>query len=315
MRNNTRPMRNKKNTTVIALLLALALLLTGCFAAGEEPREPAKVNPDSSVTDGETSVRQTEEQTEPQVEKPVLEQMEIYNDKGVVVTVNGLEDGLFGPEISVTVENNSDKNVIVSTQELSVNGYMFSSSGMFADVAAGKKAKESLNLMNSEMDSAGVDTVAEVSFWLKVYDSDSYQDIAESDLITLRTSVADTYVQPVDDSGQLIYSDHDIRVICKGLKDDSIWDGTVVFYIENNSGESISIYTEDVSINGFMVSDSMWADLRPGTRSVEGMYLLSLEEADVESIADVETVEFSLKIINEKWREIDKTDPIELTFE
>ena len=318
--NCATPAPKKKGVALPVVLAVLAVLLFGCVGGGDEPKEPAKVDPDSSVTSADTgdqqqSEPQTESQSAPQAEKPVLEQVEIYNANGVVVVANSLEDGLFGPEISLTVENTSDKNITVSSRELSVNGYMFTSSSLYADVAAGKKAKETMTLMSSEMEAAGIDTVAEVAFWLHIYDSDSFKDIDDSDLITLRTSVADTYVQEVDDSGELIYSDKDIRVVCKGLVDDSLWDGTVVFYIENNRNESVSVRAENVSVNGFMVDEGMWADLRPMTRSVDGMYLLSLEDAEVESLEDVKSIEFTLKIVDAKWKEIDETDPIELTFE
>lgn len=314
--NCAMPAPKKKNVALTVMLVVLAVFLLGCVSIGDEPKEPAGVHPDSSVTSAETDGQQeTEAETAPQAEKPVLEQVEVYNANGIVVTANKLEEGLFGPEISLTVENNSDKNVTVSSRELSVNGYMFASSGLYADVAAGKKAKETMTLMSSEMDAAGIDTVAEVAFWLHIYDSDSFKDIDDSDLITLRTSVADTYVQEVDDSGELIYSDKDIRVVCKGLVDDSLWEGTVVFYIENNRNESVSVRAENVSVNGFMVDEGMWADLRPMTRSVDGMYLFSLEDADVDSLEDIKSIEFTLKIVDAKWRDIDETDPIELTFE
>lgn len=306
----------KKRLALPVMLALLAVLLLGCVSVKDEPKAPAKVDPDSSVTSAETGEEQeTEPETAPQAEEPVLEQVEIYNANGVVVTANRLEEGIFGPEIAMTVENNSDTNVTVSSRELSVNGYMFDGSSLYADVAAGKKSKETLTIMSSEMDEAGIDTVAEVAFWLHIYESDSFKDIDDSDLITLRTSVADTYIQPVEDSGQEIYSDNDIRVVCKGLMDDTLWDGTLVFYIENNRNESVSVRAENVSVNGFMVDESMWADLRPMTRSVDGMYLISLEDAEVESLEDVKSIEFTLKVTDAKWREIDETDPIELTFE
>lgn len=314
--NCAMPAPRKKKTALPVILVVLAVLLFGCVSSGEDPKEPAKVKPDSSVTATESrDEKQTEPQTQPQEKAPVLEQVEIYNAKGVVVTANGLDEGLFGPEISLTVENNSDKNVTVTCRDLSVNGYMFSSSGLYADVAAGKKSKDTITLMSSEMGSAGIDTVAEVAFFLHIYDSDTYKDVDNSDLITLRTSVADTYVQPVDDAGELIYSNKDVRVVCKGLKDDSFWDGTLVFFIENNRKDSISVYAENVSVNGFMVDEGMWADLRSMTRSVDGMYLLSLDKAEVESLEDVKSIEFTLRIVDAQWHEIDKTDPIELNFE
>lgn len=65
----------------------------------------------------------------------------------------------------------------------------------------------------------------------------------------------------------------------------------------------------------FMVDDSLWCDLRANTRCIDAMYLLSLDDIGVESMDDVENVEFTLRIIDEKWNDIAVSDVITLNFE
>lgn len=179
---------------------------------------------------------------------------------------------MFGPEIAVTVENNSTQNIVVSTRSLSVNDFMLTTSGLYSDVAAGKKDNAQINLMSSELRESGISTIGEIAFYLNISNSDTYNTIDTTGLITIQTSAAGTFTQEVDDSGDEVFSGNNLRVVCKGLKKDSIWDGTVVFYLENNSGKAVSIYAENVSVNGYMVDVGMYSDLRPSTRMVDGMY-------------------------------------------
>ena len=93
-----------------------------------------------------------------------------------------------------------------------------------------------------------ISTIGEVAFYLNISSSDTFNTIDTTDLITIQTSAAGTFTQEVDDSGDEVFSANNLRVVCKGLKKDSIWDGTVVFYFENNSGKAVSIYAENVSV-------------------------------------------------------------------
>ena len=219
-----------------------------------------------------------------------------------------------GPEIKLLIENNSEKNVLVTSEAVSANGYMMPLASLYAEVAAGKKANENLTLMSSQVDQAGIETLAELQFYLKIQDPENWDEIAKSDLITLNTSAA-PFEQPVDDSGDVLYDENGIKVVCKGLKQDVIWDGTIVFYMENNNGQPITVYAENVSVNGFMQDAGLWSDLRNGTKIVDGMSLLDLSDLEIESIDEVKEIEFNLRIINaDNWDEIVTTDVLKLTF-
>lgn len=307
----------KRSKILVALLLVLVMVMaTACSDSGEV-KQPANVNGDSSVTSGnETTGDNTgnDSGNTADVEVAVAETV-LYDADGIVVTATGYEDGWMGPEIKVLVENNSTKNVLITTDSVSVNGYMMIYASLYAEVAAGKKSNESLTIMSSELDQAGIETVAEMQFYIEISDADSWDSLATSDLITLNTSAAGLE-QPVDDSGDVLYDSNGIKVVCKGLKQDIIWDGTIVFYMENNSGKPITVCAENVSVNGFMEDAGLWSDLRDGTRIIDGMSLLDLSDLELESIDEVKNIEFNLRIINsETWDEIVTTDVITLNFE
>lgn len=301
----------KKSKILLALLLVLVMVMaTACSDSGGEIKQPDNVNGDSSVNSGDNSGNNQQ----PENKDITIAETVLYEAEGVKITATGFEDGFMGPEIKLLIENNSEKNALVTADAVSANGYMMPLAGLYAEVAAGKKANESLTLMSSQLDQAGIETLAELQFYLKIQDPENWDEIAKSDLITLNTSAA-PFEQPVDDSGDVLYNENGIKIVCKGLKQDIFWDGTIVFYMENNNGQPITVYAENVSVNGFMQDAGLWSDLRDGTKIVDGMSLLDLSDLEIESIDEVKDIEFNLRIINaNNWDEIVTTDAMKLTF-
>ncbi len=283
---------------LLALLMVIVLIAnTACTSTNDE-----LVPPDDS---NETAV----------TEVPVtLAEEVVYDANDVKITVKGLEDGGFNTSVNLLIENNSKKNILITVPSLSVNSYMMDGT-LYAEVAAGKKANKDISILNSDFAAAGIETIAEIVFTFKLSDPETWDDIATSDLITLKTSATD-YVQEFHNEGDLLYEENGVRVICQGLKQDMIWDGCCVFYVENNSDRAVSVYAENVSVNGYMQEANFWVDLRPSTRIVDGMSLLDLEDISVNSVHEIETIEFNLKIIDrDTWDGIAVTDPLTLNFD
>lgn len=306
----------KKSKMLVALLLAMVMILATACSSSDEVKQPANVNGDSSVNSNEEPAGNdsNDAQENDTVEITVAETV-LYEADGVKVTATGYEDGWMGPEIKILVENDSSKNVLVTSASVSANGYMMPSAALYAEVAAGKKANETLTIMSSELDQSGIEMLAELQFYLQIQDPETWETITTSDLLTLTTSAA-PYEQHVDDSGDVLYDSDGIRIICKGLKQDIIWDGTVVFYMENNSGKEISIYAENVSVNGFMQDVGLWSDLRPNTKIIDGMSMIDLSDLEIENIDQIENIEFNLRIVDANtWEDIVTTDVLTLNFE
>ena len=308
------PQKKKKKWVLPVVIVVVLLLLVSCIAGGgEDVKQPSSTtsgNNSSQAASSKDSTTKTEKA--PAAAAVSISEQELYNKNGIVVTAKKMQDGMFGPEISVTVENNSTQNIVVSTRSLSVNDFMLTTSGLYSDVAAGKKDNAQINLMSSELRESGISTIGEIAFYLNISSSDTYNTIDTTDLITIQTSASGSFTQEVDDSGDEIYNANNLRVVCKGLKKDSIWDGTVVFYLENNSGKAVSIYAENVSVNGYMVDVGMYSDLRPSTRMVDGMYLLNTE---LDSIDEIHDIEFNLRMFDsDTYQDIATSDVIRLEF-
>lgn len=302
----------KMTKMLLALLLVFVMLFATACGIDSEIKEPANVNGDTNKSTDEGNGSEDNAGTSEEV---TLVESVLYEADGIKVTVKGLGDSLLGTDIKLLIENDSSKNILITSSSVSANGYMMPTAALYAEVAAGKKANESLTLMSSELDQSGIETLAEVQLYLQIQDPETWETIKTTDLITLTTSASD-YVQPVDDSGDVLYNENGYKIVCKGLKQDIIWDGTVVFYMENNSGKAVSIYAENVSVNGFMQEVGLWSDLRPGTKIIDGMSMIDLSDLEITNIDEIKNIEFNLRIVDaETWEDIVTTDAMTINFE
>lgn len=289
-----------------AACAALLLLgLAGCTAAPETTSTPEAAPAEESVSEAAPTAT-------PEAQPAVtLEETELYNQDGVRITATGLDTkGLMGPELGLQIENDTEKNLVIQSAWTTVNGYMMSDL-LSADVAAGKKANETMYFPSSSLERCGIDTIAEIGTELKIIDGDTYQTLITTGPLTLQTSAAGSYTQTYDDSGEEIYNANGIRVVVQDQSED-LFGQAINFYVENTSDRNIVVESEDVSVNGYMITNLFYADVIPGAHAVEELTLLG-SELEESNITDIETVELALKIVDaDTFQTIEKTAPITL---
>lgn len=113
----------------------------------------------------------------------------LMDDAGVVVTYLGTEFNTTWDsyELKFAIENNSDKNVIVTSDKEVVDGYMTDSSvGMYSEIVAGKKAITEMTLFDFDLEPLGITNPETVEFKLRVTNSeDIFDTITETGVIMI----------------------------------------------------------------------------------------------------------------------------------
>lgn len=210
----------------------------------------------------------------------------LYDDGEISVSVGS--SGLYYDDyaVSVMIQNDADRDVTVNTQDLSVNGFMLDGR-LNAHVPSGESRQAFLQLYDYALEEAGITEVAEIAFCLELYDSESYEGIATTELITLKTELAEGFTQPVDDSGWQMHMDDNLRVMYQGAEVSSYGDCDLRIYLENLSDSNISLTTNGIWINGEAVSGYIWVTLRPGTRAVGSIYIYGLEELEITQLSQI----------------------------
>ncbi len=254
--------------------------------------------------------------TEDSKEAVTVAEQVLYDANNVKITATGLseDDSWFGTSLTLLIENNSDQSLTIQARDANVNGYMVNTS-MSANVAAGMKANDSLIFETSGLEECGIKQIATMEFSFTMLNSDTFETVFDSDMITVNTSIAEGYTQTYDDSGNVLLDANGIKIVGKGLStDDSFWGPGVILYIENNSDQNITVQTRDTSVNGFMVTSTISESVLVGKKAITAVQFY---DTDLESngITDITNVNLSFHVFNsESWDAILDSDPIEITF-
>ena len=316
----------KKKTKILLIALFLVVVVLIAFGGGESDsgadKEIAKVSTGSQTEDEE--MVKTEEALSEEAESSdnssapssevTIEEQVLYDENSIKITALGMEDGLFGTELKLLLENNSDKSITVQARNANVNGFMVSTM-MSVDIASGKKANDSLTFETSGLKDCGIESIATMEFFFHIFDTESWDAIVDTDVITINTSIASTYTQAVDDSGEILVEEGGVKIVGKGLSDDdSVWGPGVILYIENNSEKDVTVQVRDVSINGFMVDSSMSTDIVAGKKAMSAVQFFSTD-LEENAITDITDVELYFHIFNlESWDTIFDSDVITISF-
>ena len=305
-----------KKAFAILLVLVMGVSFVACGAsAGGEVKEPAKVEvggTEAAEKPGQTEDSAAVQSTETEVS---IEETLLVDEGGVKITAKGLRmSGLFGPELKLLIENNSGKDLTVQCRNVSVNGYMVETM-MSVDVVNGKKANDSITFMASDLEICGITAIADMELSFHMFTTADWEAYLDTAPVQLKTSIADTYEYAFDDSGEVAYDAGGIKVIIKGLAEDtSIWGPSVVVYIENNTDKAFTVQARDVSVNGFMLDPIFSCDVMPGKKAVDAITFMDtqLEENEIGSI---ENIELSFCIFDfESWDTIVDTDVVSMAF-
>lgn len=162
-----------KKVIVTALTFMLTLSLAACAPASETGT--------SAPTTGTTAAPTTTIPATTKPEAPAFKEIVLADNEDVTVKITSIEeDAIFGYTLKVFLENKTDKELIFTVDDVSVNGFMCDPFWA-QSVAAGKKSNSSLSWLSSSFEENGIELVEDINFTLRVYDSDDFlaEDVFE----------------------------------------------------------------------------------------------------------------------------------------
>ena len=274
---------------------------------GKEAVNGAEEKDTQQPQEEEADAEQSDVSIEPQV---------LADADGIKVTATGIEDGFYGPEIKIQIENNSEQSVMVQSRDVSVNGIMQQNVIFSCDVAAGKSANDELTFMSSELEQAGINQIGEVELKIAVSNADDWSDLFTTEAQQIQTSAYGSFEQTYDDSGFVAVDQDGYRIIIKKLDDEeSFWGADIYIYAENNSDRDVTIQARDVSINGYMVNPMFSCDILSGKKAFDSITFLEsdLKDNNIEDITDMEL--YFTVVDKNTFDTIQDTDVIQVSFE
>ena len=195
--------------------------------------------------------------------KITLEEMTLVENDDVVVKITDVtEDGTYGFAVTFYLENKTDKTLMYSMVDSSINGVDFDP--LWAEeVAPGKKANSECSWPTSSYEDEDIiDLVSKIDFSLKIYDSDDWLAdpilLDDFEIYPYGEDMAKDYVYTESDSDVVLVDNDYVRVIVRGYDPDSFWGYSMNLYLENKTDNNILFSIDECSVNGFMV-DPFWA--------------------------------------------------------
>lgn len=305
-----------KKNRIAAVVLAICLLLacaSGCSSSTESTKaistggEKSAGEPVATTAAEETTTEATTEAAK----TPTIEETIVYDKGGIKITAKEYEtDSFWGDGVKFLIENDTKKNITVGCDALIVNDYMISDL-FVASVAAETKTNETMHLSSSQLKAAGIDVIGKIEVYFRIYDSDTFKNIAKPDCITIKTSLYDQMDTKADDSGEVLYDKGGIKIIGKYVDENSFWGKAILLYIENSSTKNVTIQADNLSINGFSFNSALFSStVYAGKKAYSSIDLLSTE-LEKNSIESVEEVALKFKILDAKsFKSIAKSDLI-----
>ena len=305
-------MNHSKRRLAIMFISVCIMLFTGCGTtySGDDDVKEIVNNVADGIDEFADEIKDEVKKVESSTKLAAINEMVLLEQDGIKITAKEyVNDVIWGDGIKVLIENSGDKNLGVSCNALIVNNYMITD--LFSStVAAGKKANEIIYLSSSELKAAGIEKVGQVELSFHVYDSDSYESVFDTELISIQTSYYNEMDIVPEDAGTELLDQNGVRIVGKVVDENSFWGTAVLLYLENNSGKNVIVSCDNMSVNGFMVTPYLYSSVYDGKMAIDEMTIMS-SDLEENGIATIENIELSFHIIDaDSFQTIFDSEPI-----
>ncbi len=296
-----------KRITLMILTIALLLSFAACGTT-EAPKTGI------SGSENNTTAAPVDETAQPETKGNEIsfeEVVAVDNDQ-CCIKITGIDpDDFMGYALKAYLENKSaDKTYMFSVTSASINGVM--ADPLFAsEVAAGKKANESITFLDSMIE-ADIGDYTDIELNFRVYDSDDWS----ADPVATQTvhiypygeGKATAYTRSPLDTDQILIDNDNVTAIAIGYEEDAIWGYTVNLFLVNKTDKTVMFSVDDASVNGFMADPFFAYEVDPGKCAFTSM---SWSDSTLEEngITEIESIEFSMRAYDsDDWMADDFAD-------
>jgi hypothetical protein len=159
-----------KKYPYLVIAVVTVLLLAACSSTAIEPTSDGTVST-APITPVAPDIIPPESTEPSQTES---ESMVLVDNESICVKITGAEtDPIWGYTVHVYLENKTDQDLLFTVDNVAVNRYMCDP--FWAEsVAAGMKSNSSISWFESEFEENGIESVEEIRFTLRVYDSKNF---------------------------------------------------------------------------------------------------------------------------------------------
>lgn len=179
------------------------------------------------------------------------------------------KDGEWGLTMHASMENRSDRDLMISLGNVSINGVM-APPYWSETVNAGMKAQSDIVWAADTLSEKGIDDVSQIQFELIAYDDDN----PDGYLVDVNHTVypngkdrAKTETYERSEGDQILFDDENCSMIITGKDPDGEWGYTLKACLVNKTDRGLMFASADVSVNDVMCDPSWSESVAAGTIS------------------------------------------------
>ena len=336
---------------ILSILLALLLLIsmTACDTSSNntDNNDSGNTFVDSQpATDGAGADKNDDAQVTVNPREfnksATIEETVLVDEYGVKITAKELTYGNYAAELTLVIENNSDKDLSFIANSVgyscnSVNGYMVPDGYLNCDVAAGKKANDTISISYDTLMLYGIFEIADIEIGFDISD-DNYNHTYTGPR-TIQTTAVDSYnyktpcyreniagkeSQAEYDysvpyfSADAVYEESGLVIASQAVMDNKDGDSILLLEIVNTTDEIVGVSTTNIDINGLRVCVSSWSydSINPGKTAIVDIDLSSVLEPEyweIYGIAEVGNV--ALKVSFKDGDSNEVADPAHISID
>ena len=285
-----------------SLLLSAFLLLS--FTACGSTDSPVPTDATASATVPAEVITPTEaEITEPSTPENLLgnDIIQLVDNEQVAVHIVNIENNVHtGMQLRIQCENRTDRALLFSWDMVSVCGFMYDPFWA-EEVSAGKTANSTVYLDTYELEQMDVTSVDEISFTLRVVDSENWMEaplVEEACTVYPTGRNADTLILPnrAATEDQVVLADNeDLRFVIEWADEEDSSAYTVYVYMENKTDRNLMYAWDLVSVNDVMI-DPFWAMSVAAGKKACSEVTFYRSELESNGITEVSDIEFTLLV-------------------
>lgn len=281
-----------------ALALALVFSLAACSSDSSQETSSTKPSENASTKPAPT----TKPQEQPEFQETVLVDSDDLLFKITAIT----DDPIWGYTLKAHMENRTDKDLMFSLDAVSVNGFMCDPF-FAATVTAGMKANKDISFSKDDFRAIGIKTVTDVTFTLKVYDSQDITDdpVMEEEFIIYPMGKENVreYPRQEQEGDIVLFENEDCAMIVTGFETGSIWGFQAQVYLMNKTDNTLMFSVGDAAINGFMCDPFFAQSVAPGKQCVTNISWTK-DALGENGIEKVENITLPIRVYDtENWLE------------
>lgn len=306
---------------MLVLLLILSLEVYGSTNEGGNADTPTSMP--TSGSQPETNLGDDDSQIEVDLREfqktATIDEMILVDENDVKITAKELLYGNYAAELTLVIENNSDKDLSFIANSVgyscnSVNGYMVPEGYLNCDVAAGKKANDTISIDYDTLMLYGIYEIADIEIGFDISDDDYNHTYTGPR--TIKTTAAESYdyntpyyresiaskkSQVQYDysvpyfSSDAAYDENGLIIASQAVMENADGESILLLEVVNTTDELVGVSTTNIDINGLRVCDSTWSydSINPGKTVIVDIDLSSVLEPEyweIYGIAEVANV-------------------------